>query len=185
MESLSKVADTPLYWVQPQTFERWYELRAADQTVGTLGWRTSCGTLAAAESPDGGWTFKRVGFLNPRVTVREAGSEIDLATFWPRWLGDGTLEFAYGRSFRWQSTNFWGTHWCFTDASGTPLVAFAPGAGEAKLSDLFKRQAMVQVHPEGRAVRELPLLVLLGWYLIVLHQDDAAAAAAAVSAAAS
>ena len=183
METLSKVAAMPLYWVQPTTFERWFELRSGDHVVATLGWKTSCGTLAGAESADGHWTFKRVGFLNPRVTVRDAGSEIDLAIFWPNWLGDGRLEFAGGDVFRWQSTNFWATNWCFTDSGGTPLVAFKPGAEEAKLSDMFKQQAMVEVRPEGRAVPELPLLVLVGWYLMILRQDDTAAAGAAASAA--
>ncbi|KPL23063.1 MAG: hypothetical protein AMJ93_05565 [Anaerolineae bacterium SM23_84] len=185
MKALSEATGTPLCWVQPKTFDRWFELRAGDDLIATLGWHTSCGSLAAAESADGRWTFKRVGFLNPRVTIREAGSELDLAVFWPRWLGDGSLEFAYRRTFRWQATDFWGTHWCFTDADGTPLVAFKPGAEKARLSDLFKNQAMVEIHPQGRDARELPILVLLGWYLMILRQEDAAAAAAAASAAAS
>jgi hypothetical protein len=183
MQSLSKVAGMPLYWVQPETFTRWFELRAGEHLVATLGWQTSCGTLATAESAEGRWTFKRLGFLNPRVTVREAGSEIDMATFWPSWMGDGALEFAYGRAFRWQSTNFWATRWCFTDEGGTPLLAFEPGAEKAKLSDMFKQQALVQIQPQARAVPELSLLVLVGWYLMILRQDDAAAAAAATAAA--
>lgn len=185
IESLSKVAEMPLYWVQPKTFDRWFELRAGDELAATLGWKTSCGTLAAAESGDGRWTFKRVGFLNPRVTVREAGSQIDLAIFWPRWLGDGTLEFANGRIFRWQSTNFWGTNWMFAASDGTPLVTFKEGSREAKLSDLFKTQAFVEIQPQARDLPELSLLVMIGWYLMILRRDDAAAGAAAAAAAAS
>jgi len=45
---------------------------------------------------------------------------------------------------------------------------------------LFKTQARVEIDLRGRALPELPLLVLLGWYLIVLQQEDAAAAAATV-----
>ena len=62
-------------------------------------------------------------------------------------------------------------------------MSFKPGAEKAKLSELFKNQAVVEVRLEGQAVRELPLLVLLGWYLIILRQDDSAAAAAAAAAA--
>ena len=175
----------PLYWIQPKALERWFELRAEDRVVATLGWQTSCGTLARGEAADGRWTFKRVGFLNPRVTVRESGSEIDLAVFWPRWLGDGTLEFAYGRAFRWQSTNFWATDWMFADADGTPVVAFKQGSPEGKLSDMFKMQALIDIYPEARDLPELPLLVLVGWYLMILRRDDAAAGAAAASAVAS
>ena len=185
MERLLELTDADLYWVQPERFSRWFELRAEDDPVATLGWETSCGTLARGASADGSWTFKRVGFLNPRVTIRESGSELNLAVFWPRWMGDGTLEFAYGKAFRWQSTNFWGTDWMFTSADGTPLVAFKEGAPDRKLSNLFKMQALVEVHAEARDLVELPLLILTGWYLMILRRDDAAAGAAAASAAAS
>ena len=185
MESIANFVGTPLYWVQPKTFERWFELRAGDQVVATLGWETSCGTLARGTTADGSWTFKRVGFLNPRVTVRQSRSEVDLAVFWPRWLGDGTLEFAYGKAYRWQSTNFWASDWMFTATDGTPLVAFKEGSREGGLSNLFKMQSLVEIHPQARDLAELPLLILLGWYLMILRQDDAAAGAAAVAAAAS
>jgi hypothetical protein len=183
MESIANFVGTPLYWVQPKTFERWFELRAGDHVVATLGWETSCGTLARGNTTLGSWTFKRVGFLNPRVTVRQARSEVDIAVFWPRWLGDGTLEFASGSLFRWQSTNFWGTDWMFAANDGTPLLTLKEGSREGRLSDLFKTQSLIEIHPEAGAVPELSLLILIGWYLMILRQDDAAGAAAAAAAA--
>jgi hypothetical protein len=183
VESIANFAGTPLYWVQPKAFERWFELRAGDQVIATLEWETSCGTLARGSAPDGSWTFKRVGFLNPRITVRQSGSEVDIAVFWPRLMGDGTLEFASGSAFRWQSTNFWGTDWMFAANDGTPLLALKQGSKEGRLSDLFKTQSLVEIHPGAGAVPELPLLVLIGWYLMILRQDDAAAGAAAAAAA--
>lgn len=182
---LSELVASSLFWIQPKTFDRWFELRSEHDLVATLGWETSCGTLARAVTEDRSWTFKRMGFLNPRVTVRESGSEVNLATFYPRWLGDGTLEFGHGRTFRWQSTNFWGTDWMFTDSSGTPLVRFQAGSPEGKLSDVFKTQAQVEVNPEANQTEETTLLVLIGWYLMILRRDDAAAGAAATSAVAS
>ncbi len=185
MQPMASFVRTPLYWVQPKTFDRWFELRAGDQVVATLGWETSCGSLARGSTAQGSWTFKRVGFLNPRVTVRQSGSEIDVAVFWPRWLGDGTLELASGAVFRWQSTNFWGTDWMFSAGDGTPLLALKEGSKEGKLSDMFKTQSLVEIHPEAYDVPDIGLLVLVGWYLMILRQDDAAAGAAAAAAAAS
>jgi hypothetical protein len=182
MDELADVADQPLYWIQPKALVRCFELRSEDKVVATLAWETSCGSLARARASVGSWTCKRVGFLNPRVTVRESGSEVNLATFWPRWLGDGTLEFAYGRSFRWQSTNFWGTDWMFADFDGTPLVRFLQGSRERRLSNLLKTEALVDIQPQARDLPELALLVLLGWYLAILRRDDTAAGAAAASA---
>jgi hypothetical protein len=61
------------------------------------------------------------------------------------------------------------------------LVSFESGLGQSKLADLFKTQARVEIDLRGRALPELPLLVLLGWYLIVLQKEDAAAVAAATT----
>jgi hypothetical protein len=184
-KTLSTVAGGPLYWIQPKTFERRFELRAGDGSlVASLRWERACGTLATAVSAEGGWTFKRVGFLNPRVTVREVGGEENVAIYYPKFWGDGVLECPGGRVYQWRSTNFWRNHWCFADADGNVLLCFKPGRGKSRWSDLFKTQAIVDVEPQGQAVAELPLLVLLGWYLMILHQDDAAAGAAAAASAA-
>jgi hypothetical protein len=64
------------------------------------------------------------------------------------------------------------------------LLCFKPGRGKSRWSDLFKTQAIVDVEPQGQAVADFALLVLLGWYLMILHQDDAAAGAAAAASAA-
>lgn len=177
MESLSKLTSTRLEWIQPRRSERAFELKAGGEVVATLAFKSAFGTMAAAEAAGGRWTFKRVGFLNPRVTVREAGSEADRAVFHARWLGDGRLEFDYGAAFRWESTNFWATEWRFAAADGTPLVTLHPGLEKEGLSDLFKTQAHVEITAGGAKAPELPVLVLLGWYLMILRQADAAAVA--------
>ena len=79
MRSISETAGQELLWIQPAAFQREHELRAGDDVVATLKFQR--GSLADAEAPDGYWTFKRQGFWQPRVTVRAAGSDADLATF--------------------------------------------------------------------------------------------------------
>ncbi len=108
-----------------------------------------------------------------------------MAIYQPKLWGDGSLEFPDGRVFHWKSTNFWVTRWGFADSGENLLFVLKPGVDKPKLSDLFKTQAIVEIDPRGRALAELPLLVLLSWYLMILHQDDAAATTAAVTAAAS
>jgi len=54
-------------------------LRAGDDLVATL--RFQRGSLADAEAEGHHWTFKRQGFWQPRVTVRLAGSDADVAVF--------------------------------------------------------------------------------------------------------
>jgi hypothetical protein len=182
VESLSNHLASELGWVQPRVMVRDYELYADDEVVATLKFATPFGSLARAETSGGCWSLKRVGFFNPRVTVREAGNEIDLAVYRRRWTGtEGELEFTDGRVYRWQIANFWSTRFEVTEWDGTVLVEYRSGSKERKVTNILKTQAIVSVSLHGRAAPDIGLLVLIGWYLIVLQQEDAAAAVVTAS----
>ena len=182
MDHISDFAGQGLEWLQPKTLEHYFELQAGPAQLATLTFHSAWGTLASAETADGAWTFKRVGFLNPRVTVRVAGSPDNLAVYQPRFWGDGAVTFADGTAFRWQPINFWATEWAFTGTGDTPLIRFKSGAEKQRLSDMFKTQAVVEIESDELIRPFLPLLVALGMYLIILHQQDAAGAVAATAA---
>ncbi len=178
MTKLSELEGAQAEWIQPKTFERLYELRWGEETLAWLTFRSSTGTLATAESAEGSWTFKRVGFLNPRITVRAAGSEEDLAVYQPKFWGDGVLSFKSGLHFAWKPTNFWSTAWAFVDAEENVVIAFQPGVEKEKLRDILKTQFRLTLHHIGAIRETAPLLATLGMYLLILHQEDAAAAGA-------
>ena len=176
METLNVTSGTRPFWCQPKALQRSFELREGNRLLGTLHFATSCGSLATASLAAGEWTFKRTGFLHPRVTVRRRGQEADLAVFRPKgWGVEGELRFAGGRSYGWKAANFWSTKYVFLDGSGKALVTFKSGAEESKWSDLFKCQALVEIDPSANELEELPLLVSVGWYLMILDQEDATA----------
>jgi hypothetical protein len=182
-DTFSRSLGQQLHWVQPKAMERNYELRTEDRVVGALAFPKAFGSLAAAATVEGDWSFKRAGFFKPFITVRQEGGDTDVAVYRPKWTGmQGTLEFADGNVFLWSTANFWATRFQFSDASGQPLVTYQSGLEEWKLSDLFKSQGRVEIDPSAYALRELPLLVLLGWYIILLHEQDSAAAASAAAA---
>jgi hypothetical protein len=172
VRSISEVADQELLWVQPLARKRDHELRAGDDVVATV--RFQRGSLADAEADRKHWSFKRQGFWHPRVTVRVPGSDADIAVFRPHWAGGGTLEFADGRSVRLASANLWQTEWAWQDKD-QPLIRFKGRHG------IFKATGGVEIQPEARGLPDVPLLVLLGWYLILLHAEDSAAAASGAS----
>jgi hypothetical protein len=151
-------------------------LRAGDDVVATL--RFQRGSLADAEAEGHHWTFKRQGFWQPRVTVRVPGSDADVAVFRPRWAGGGTLDFADGRSVRLSSANFWQSQWVWQEKD-QPLILFKGRHG------IVKAKGAVEIQPGAESRPDTPLLVLLGWYLILLHADDTAAATAGAAVAAS
>jgi hypothetical protein len=169
---LAEAAGRELLWFQPSARKRDHELRAGDVVVATL--RFQRGSLADAEGDGHHWTFKRQGFWNPRATVRVAGSDYDVAVFHPRWIGGGTLELADGRAVKFSSANFWQSEWVWLDKD-QPVVHFKGRHG------IVKAKGAVEIQAGAANRTDLPLLVLLGWYLILLHADDAAAASGAAS----
>jgi hypothetical protein len=116
-----------LEWIQPRTFDRYFELRAGNDLLGTLCWGGMLSNLAAAETVYGSWTLEQIGILSQRVEVREAGTERLAATYYPKLMGNGVLEFVDGRVLEWEPTNFWSTDWSFFDEADNPSVALAAG----------------------------------------------------------
>ncbi len=174
MRRVQDVAGHPLEWVRPALLRPEYELRApAEEIVATLRWPSSFRSLAEAEAADGLWTFKRAGFLRPRVTIRVAGSDEDVGTFRPEWTGNGVLTLEGARPPQWAASNFLRTRFAWEDEGGDPLVSFRVRT--------LKAGADVEVAPAARSLGSLSLLVLLGWYLAVSEQNDDAGASASFS----
>lgn len=172
-----------LEWRQPKGLDHYYELKARQQLLARLTFRSLFGTLATAETAEGSWTYKRVGFLNPRVTVRVADKEGDLAVYQPKFWGDGVLTFKDGRSLAWKPVNFWQTDWFFFSAQGEAVLGFKSGIQKERLRDVFKTQFTLVRPGAGPDPDILPILATLGLYLLILHQQDSAAAVAATTAA--
>jgi len=179
VDTLNTTITSHLSWHQPKTLQRDYELRDGDRRFGALTFVRLSGSLAEASVGEDNWTFKRVGFFRTRVTVRERGQNVDLAVYHPNGFGsEGELELASGRSYKWVHASFWATKFQFVDRSGNVVVAFKPGSEESKWSAIFKYQAFVEINAPASQLEELPLLVSLGWYLMVLQNDDATVIAA-------
>jgi hypothetical protein len=173
MYKIAESSQQPLKWVQPKMLTESYELRSIDELIATLTFRGISGTFAKAESGDGSWTFKRVGFWQNKATIRTLGSDSDLAVFKNNtWTGGGTLEFTNGNKYK-ATTNFWMTNYEFQKDSGEPLIRF-------KYGGIFHLSSEVEILPEARALPELPVLVIFGWYLaVMLYMDSSSAAVVA------
>lgn len=176
MKNIPTLRGHQLTWVQPRALKMEYELQDGGELVATLRFRSSFGSFATAESADGCWTFKRVGFWKTRVTVRTCGSEFDIAAFRNNtWKHGGTLELLDGRSYP-ANTNLWMSEYEFTTRAGDPLVKYT------RVHGLLRLSSTVDIQPAATSLSELPWLVMLGWYLtVMMHVDSAAAVAAAAS----
>ena len=171
MKKIAGEIGRELKWVQPSAWKMEYELRADDELIATLRFRSSFGSFATAESADGCWTFKRIGFWQTKATIRACGSDAEIGIFKNNtWSGGGTLELSDGRKLP-ASTNGWRTTFEFKSEAGETLVRF-------KCGGIVHLSATVEIQPDAAGLPELPLIVMLGWYLTVMMYMDAASTGA-------
>jgi hypothetical protein len=184
MEEMKKAIYSNPQWVQPKINQRYFELRTNSQKFAELHFQSAFGSLANGVTAQNIWTLKRVGFFNPRVTVRMEENETDFAVYRPRWTGtDGVIEFANGRTYRWKTANFWATQYAVIDSTEKVLIKFHQGVDDSKFADIFKTQSRVEFAPESGENPDLALLTVSGFYLIILQQEDSSATTAATTAA--
>lgn len=162
-----------LEWQAPSAMRRSFVLHQDERVFATLDWRSSLGTLAVATTAGGSWTFKRVGFWSPRVTVRREGAPEDEGVFRPTgWCGSsGELRLANAPLLLFEREGFWSATWRFRDAAGATLVRIGD------ISGVFRWRASLTL--ADPADPHAPLLSCLLWYLAVMaYQDEAAVIAA-------
>lgn len=154
---------TTLAWVQPHMLKMNYELRAGDDVIATLRFTSLFGSYATAESSDGCWTFKRVGFLQTRATVRACGSDAEIAKFRDNtWKGGGTLELSDGRKFL-ATTNLWMTQFEFQDAPGQTVF-------HMKRHGTLRTSLTVELQPGALSVPETSWMVMFAGYVVVWRE---------------
>ncbi|MGO4881853.1 MAG: hypothetical protein ACLP59_13650 [Bryobacteraceae bacterium] len=169
--NLEQVAGQEMEWRQAEATRRFYRLTLGEREIASLRFESSYGTRGAAECGFSQWTFKRTGFLSPKITVREPGSESDLAVFTPGWTGRGWVVFNSGRRYRLRHTDFWGSQWVFETADGAAAVTLGAIHG------FFKQGGAAMVSPSAAGLPEAPVLLLLIWYVRLLMHADAEAGA--------
>ena len=170
MQKIVSSIGQPLEWRQPKLLKMEYELKSEDSLLATLRFRSSWGTFATAETADGCWTFKRVGFLRTKVTIRPCNSEVEIAAFKNDTRSDGgSLLFPDSRKYL-ANTNFWQTQYDFKSENGEPLIHFQ-NVGFVRAS------AKVTIYESAKLIPELSWIVALGWYFIIMMNDDSSSAA--------
>jgi hypothetical protein len=107
---------------------------------------------------------------------------VELASYHPNSIGtSGEILLSTGKKYTWAITNFLGTRYSISKADGTDYITFVSWARSRKFSNLFKQQAQIVIAPQAWHNHELSILVLLGWYLIIIHREDAAVIASTAS----
>jgi hypothetical protein len=152
-----------LVWSRPGVFSRELILEAGSEKLATLRWEKWFSFEAIAESADGLWIIGRrrsASFLGDHV-VRDPASGAEVAAFKRSWRGTGVVRFASGAKVDWGREGFWRPRYFWALKGGRPLLSFRAVLG-------FGRSVAMDVDPPARSLAELPVLVLLGGYVMAL-----------------
>ncbi len=164
MKTLRECGTLALYWQRPSIFKRFYELHAGNETIATLQWTGAFKRSARAETADGQWEFQPEGVFKTRTYIRDAATGTEIAVIKGSTGGDGELEFADGRRFRWDTTSFW-----------TGKRSWSLGSGMA-LAHLSRSGKKIEIEEWALSQPELPLLLAFGFYILKLREEESTAA---------
>jgi len=170
MKKIATLIDRELKWSQPSMMKQHYELRVGDELAATLSFPNKFRCAASGESADGCWDFRREGPMHSSIVIGPCGSSQEIAVFkkswWKSW---GTLELPDGRTYR-TASNLWASRYSFLDRDEHPLI-------ELKNCGVLHRAATLTIARRAIDIPEMPMMVILAWYLDVLMQNDSAAVA--------
>jgi hypothetical protein len=156
----------PLAWRQSAALKLIYDLYSGEETIATLTFHSTTGSLAIGQSLDGAWSFKRIGCFDAAITVRPHGQENNLAVYKNKtWSSGGQLTLVDGRCYQVVSHG-WETCFEIMNRDGAPLIRFSAHSS-------MQLSAVVTVTPDAAHLAELPWLIMLGGYLAVMFDMDA------------
>ncbi|MBW2066306.1 MAG: hypothetical protein JRJ03_15460 [Deltaproteobacteria bacterium] len=148
-----------------------YVLRAGEDVIGTLYLKERQVTQAMAESAHGTWRFRKKWFPREKVILYQGNSDIQLAVFKAGWGREkGALEFTDGHVYQWLSKNVWRNNCVFTDLFGEHLLYFRRKSNPISVLAVPKGYCAgtVEITRFGLHMSELPVLMLLGCYLMII-----------------
>lgn len=129
------------------------------QVYATIQFRKTTGSLATGKTSEGEWTFKRVGFFKPRISVRPVSLKTPVAFF-----QRARLQFGGGLVLRWNPTRGPDKERRFEDLDGRTVVRLQP--------DFIGRayEASIAIDAVRAPGVELSIAVLMAWYIVLLLQ---------------
>lgn len=177
MRSIYVVDPGNLIWKQKRFGVHDFELRSGTDLTGVMYWTKWFSDLAVGETAEGTWELDRLGFFRDRVVVSEQKTGVEIAVFEKGWLGEGTLFLRGRRSMEWFRTKAFCNHWALSNEDDEIILEIREGMR------WFKHEADVVLHTSAERESDLPLLILIGWYLVFMSIQDSAVVVAATSSA--
>jgi len=171
MEALLKPGMTILI-MKPKMTRSFYELTHGEETIGSINFPKTFGTLAEVKLFDEEWSLKRVGFWKPYITVRRKDDPRDYfqIPFSGKWQGLLTLTTHTGELYELSQTGFWNPKWVWMKQK-TTLMEFDIKFGMKKYAELIIREQDELMN----------ILMIIGAYGLIMQGWDDGASSAAIT----
>lgn len=167
MKSITALVDHPLTWAQPKGMKSFYELRFGGEVVATMHFPKMLSSMAVGESSDGKWEFERKGIFEVRISAQDPERGTETVFFTPRvFKGGGIVQTESGKKLE-LVQNVWRSIFLLKTETGEILF-------EMKSRGFFKHFVDVQMNRRSASYPELPCLVMLVFYIILMARRDAA-----------
>ena len=154
-----------LQWRQPAVAQK-FELSGPAGVYARLELKKLAGSLGFGTTSRAAFNFKRQGMLKSQLSIRLADTEKDLAIYEPNFTGKkGKLTYSGGQYVEFVATNFPKTEWQWLTPEGDGLIGF-------RLRGTGKPNAAVFVGDDGAERVDLDLLLLLGFYILLLLREE-------------
>ena len=168
MKAIREAAGQDLQWRGNKVglfAEEEFELRAGDEILALLHAREKGADWTRGEAADGRWALQSRNIGSGEVLViTEPDSQAEIAVV-KRGRKHGLfqrdndyLAFSDGRIVMWKKVSQWHDEWDWVDSNGGPLMH-------------FQRGHHVVIESLAFALPELSLLVIVGWYLMILQEE--------------
>ena len=158
---VASVDRSALRWLRADGGATEYTLSAGDTPVAEIRWERHGGAHASAETAEGLWVLERVGRLFPHLTARSAAGAPPVARLSLR-FGHHEVEVGGGGVYRLSRAGALVPAWRLVDAADHEIAHVEPVPDGRRLA------GGVVLTSGAVPPRELLLLLVLTWYLVVL-----------------
>jgi len=153
-----------LQWKQQKRLRSEYQLHSQDHLWGTLQFeKNQFLPRATAQTANQEWGFKYTRFSLPKVTVQKKNDLVAQAIIETNWGWRGTMILAEGPRYTWKSIEYAEKEFCFLSPDNHPMVFIQP------YTSFLKLEAEVEIDPAVLHHPHLPLMVMVGWFLVLLR----------------
>lgn len=164
----SRRADLQVFTLeQMHAFKNQFELQQGEHILGTLTFSGRMGIKGEFASLDRQQPipFTYHGLSGKHLTITDTSTDTLLGQFERSWTGShGKLMLADGRMLGWRNTSRWKSTFVLEDAEGHQIIRFSSKLGR-------KLGAQAEVDATAAALPELTLLLVLGFFLLIVANE--------------